>query len=275
MSVKCGDIIKIAEKIAPVSLSESWDNIGLLVGSIHADISKILVALDATDDVVSEALENDANLIITHHPVIFKPISRITDETPLGRRIIRLIENNICVYSLHTNLDNAHGGTNDELARVLELVDVKPLAVDYVPPDTVITGRMGILPEHITLAEFACYVGERLFLDNVRYVGDGDTIIKTVGVFTGSGSGVSNFQTAKAAGCNVFVTGDIRYHEAQEALAMGLCLVDATHYASENIIVDKLVSDISRELEELPESYMELPIVLASKLDGQVFKNSI
>ncbi len=267
MSLKCGDIIDILERFAPSCLAEGWDNVGLIVGSRQANIKKILVALDATMDVVDEAVAIGAELIITHHPVIFKPIPKISDDTPLGRKLLKIIQNGICIYSMHTNLDIAPGGTNDELARIL---GVENTGAMFITDDGVSAiGRKGVLSEPMSLGQFAEHVKDRLGLSSIRFVGEADCVIKTVGISTGSASNSKNFAEAKAAMCDAFITGDIRFHEAQEALTIGLCLIDATHYASENIIVGKIAEIVGSKLKECGINISIIP----SAVDGQVFKN--
>src|SRR5689334_11051717 len=127
MAVSCGLIIEALERLAPSSLALEWDNVGLLVGESNRAVNKALIALDATDQVVEEAVTKGADLIITHHPVIFHPVKRVTDQTVLGRRLLKLIKNNISVYSAHTNLDIANGGVNDVLFELLGLRDKEPM----------------------------------------------------------------------------------------------------------------------------------------------------
>ena len=121
MSVKCSDIINIMEEYANSNLAEDWDNVGLMVGDENKTISKILVALDIEDKIIDEAIEKNCDMIITHHPFIFKGIKSIKASDTIGARIIKLIKNNICVFSAHTNLDIAKNGTNDTLANLLNL----------------------------------------------------------------------------------------------------------------------------------------------------------
>lgn len=272
MSVICADIIKVIEKLAPLYLAESWDNVGLIIGRRDRVITKILVALDATSEVVDEAVKIGAELIITHHPLIFKAISKVSDTTPLGKNILKLIENKICVYSMHTNLDIAYGGTNDEFAERIGLTNIEPMLITDIAVESGIVqaiGRKGILENPISLESYAAFIKEKIGLGCIRFVGEADRTIKTVGLSTGSGSNVKNFTEAIKHGCDVYITGDIRFHEAQEALSLGLALIDATHYASENIIVDKINNYLRLEFNE-----KNIDISIENSIvDGQVFKS--
>ena len=265
MAVTCGDIALYMEKLAPPDLAEDWDNVGFLLGRRQKTVSRILVALDAIDEVIEEAVGLNADMIITHHPILFKPIDRITDDNPLGKRLLRVLEQGIAVYAAHTNLDTAWGGTNDALAACLGLRNVEPiLLLDEAP--SMGLGRKGILPKKTTLDALSVMVKERLSLPAVRYVGDGKQKVQTVGICTGSASGLKYFTGAVAAGCEVYITGDIRFHEAQDALSMGLPLIDATHYASEAVVIPCLVDG-------LRDAFGPAVVVTASAVDGQVFRH--
>jgi len=131
MSCKCGAIIKYMEQMAPPKLAQSWDNTGFLIGDTEQKIKRVLVALDVTPDVVDEAIAIGAEMIITHHPLIFKPLNNIRRDNPLGRVIYRLIQHNINVYSAHTNLDSVDEGVNHTLAKLLELKNIQLLQPEY------------------------------------------------------------------------------------------------------------------------------------------------
>ena len=260
--MKINNLVEILEKLAPTSLAEEWDNPGLLVGERNAEVKKVLVALDATDEVIDEAVNMNADVIVTHHPMIFGSLKKVNDDTALGRRIIKLIKNGVAHYAMHTNLDIAFGGVNDELAKILELKNIGILSVSCEQngePNGL--GRYGETDE-MSLAEFALKVKEKLGLDAVRFVGDETKKVSRVGLCTGAG--ISFMGDAVKKGCDVYVTSDIKYHESQKALEDGIALVDATHYGSENIIV----SVISNYLKENAEGIE----IFESKVNGQVFR---
>ncbi|MDR1210083.1 MAG: Nif3-like dinuclear metal center hexameric protein [Clostridiales bacterium] len=254
---KAADIIRAAETIAPPELSAEWDNSGLIVGRAGADAGRVLVALDATREVCREAAAVGAGLIVTHHPPIFKPIQRVADCDALGDKLLFLIENGIAVYAMHTNLDAADGGTNDTLARLLGLTAIDSLG------DPPAMGRVGNIPEPLPLRGFAGAASRALGTDALRFTGDPRRIVKRAAVVTGSGSDRKLFRRALSQGADVFITGDVRYHEAQDAIDMGLCLIDATHYATENIVIPPLAARL-REL--VPDAEF-----IESAADGQVF----
>ena len=263
--MRCKEIINQMELLAPLNLALEWDNAGLLVGDSNMEVNTVLIALDVTDEVVEEAVNLKADLIISHHPIMYKPINKINNETPLGRRIIKLIENKICVYSSHTNLDIAEGGTNDALFNLLELENKEPF-IEYDNKNGSL-GRTGTLKNSMTLSEFAKYAKLRLGLDNIRFFGDSEKLITKVGLSTGAASDRKMFKLAKEKNCEVYVTGDIRYHESQFALEMDLCLIDATHYASEVIVAENLKNYLAHRLESHNIS------LIISKVNGQTFKN--
>jgi len=253
MPVKMSQIMDAIEEFAPLHLAEDWDNVGLLVGRRGADISKALVALDALDGVIEEAIVLGANAIITHHPLIYQPINRINDDSPLGCRLLRLTENNICLYCAHTNLDMADGGINDMLFEVFGLQNKEQMCA----------GRAGILPGQMTLSDFAIYVKNTLGLSVATYCGDGESEVRKVGIIGGSSANVDFFQAVLAAGCDTFVTADIKFAAAQAALDMGLSLVDATHYGSEVIFAERLAKYLESKIKDVD--------IIVSNVNGQIF----
>ena len=262
----CSDLIKILEKKAPLYLAESWDNPGLLVGHRNKEIKTVLTALDVTDDVIKEAISLNADIIVTHHPLIFGSIKSVSDSTPEGRKILALAENGICAYAMHTNLDTAFGGTNDTLAEILGLKDIEPLAVSCQQDDMPNgLGRFGILPNSMKFYDFAEMVKEKLNLKCLTVSGNKDKTISKVGLCTGAG--FEFIEEAKANGCDCYITADVKFHEAQKALNMDICLIDATHYGTENIIVPVLRDYIE---EETKKAGFDI-VVKASEVNGQVF----
>lgn len=339
MSVKCQVIIDAMERLAPKCLAESWDNVGLLVGSPAQKIAKVLIVLDVTQAVVDQAIQDSVDLIVVHHPVIFKAVMSIRTDLPQGQILASLLKANIAVYAAHTNLDSATGGVNDILANKLNLQGAEPLAVSYaeklyklvvfVPKthieevrrvvseagaghignyshctfisngtgsflplegarpyigtcgtveyvdeirlETIVTeknnrrvikamlkahpyqevaydmvqlvnfsnalglGRIGKIPAPMSLADYALQVKRALGIEHVSVVGDLGKVIKKVAVCGGSGAGF--IHKAAFAGADVFITGDVKYHEAQDALAAGIAVIDAGHFATEQPVV--------------------------------------
>ncbi len=217
------DILTFFEQKAPAATAEEWDNVGLLVNCGHTDIKTAVVALDATPAALQFATENGAQLLITHHPVIFSPLSEVDHTHPAAVAL----KNGISVLSLHTNLDKAAGGVNDTLAKKLGLQNVT-VAADSMT-------RIGTLPSPFSAAEFAAVCAEKLGTPVHFY---GDKTVKTVAV-CGGGAGDGVFAFANTA--DAYVTGEIKHHEWLAANAAGLCAVAAGHYATENPVVDTIV----------------------------------
>ncbi len=225
--VHLSEITSKLEKLYPLSYACSWDNVGLIVGNREKTISKVLVALDFDIEVAKEAKEIGAELILTHHPIIFSPINKINSDTPLGRALLFLIENKIALYSAHTNLDCAPGGINDYL---VELYGFKNMHhTDIEPGKEFGLGRVSELANPMTLKELADHIGKKLNLDHIYYIGRDDAVIRTA--FTCSGSGGSLISADK--GADVFITGDIKYSGAREFNEQGLNVICAGHYDTE------------------------------------------
>ena len=236
-------IKKIEEEWAP-KYAEEWDNVGLLVGAANKEINHILVALDVTDDVVAQAIEMKADMIISHHPVIFKAMQRVTDEDFIGKRIITLIKNDISCYAAHTNFDvRAMGHLN---ADSLELTDVKVLQVttDEEIPQGI--GCVGKIKEPSSLKDFAKYVKQQLALDDIHIFGDAKKKIETV-AFSSGGVNASIIADAISAGADVLITGDVSHNKGLDAVSAGMAIIDAGHYGTEYVFMP-FVQDILSEI---------------------------
>ena len=242
-SLTVKDIKEALESIVPLELQETWDNSGLLIGFEDRQVSRIMTCLELNTENVEEAINQGVEMIITHHPLIFERISSLNANTPLGAVIIRLIRHGISVYSCHTPFDKVNGGNNDALAGLLELKDVKDLSGNNVPstdkmlesPSEMHIGRIGKLKKTITF-EMAIYkVCQALNLqkNQISAVGELDTEISKVGLCTGAG--VEFAEAAWKQGCQLFITGDVKYHQAQNARDHGICVIDAGHYGTEKI----------------------------------------
>ncbi|WP_432409307.1 Nif3-like dinuclear metal center hexameric protein [Wukongibacter sp. M2B1] len=370
MSVKCNEIMKVLEEIAPISLAENWDNVGLQVGDKDRAIEKIMVCLELNDKIIDEAIEKDVDMIVTHHPLIFKPLKKLLSSDPIVRVINKLIKNDINLYCAHTNLDIAIGGTSDFLASLLNLNDIKPLSItenkkyyklvvfvpennieavreavsiagagsignyshctyqskglgtfkplqgadpyigeidkveeveeyrletivaanelsrvleamlkahpyeevayDVIPLENNIEslgiGRIGYLSMGKDLKEFALEIKNILCADSVKIIGNEKQIIKKIGICTGSGS--DYIKTAYKNGCDCYITGDIKYHDAQLASDLGLCIIDAGHYETENIICTPLKN---RLLKDFKKNNFDIEVV-TSKININPFK---
>lgn len=338
--MKLKSLIKKIEAKYPTNLAYDWDNVGLLVGDAEEEIDKVLVCLEANEAIVEEAINNNVNLIVTHHPFIFGKMKKITTSDFKGKLIHKLIKNNIAVYSMHTNFDIAFDGLNDyfmevmgfENSKILDVTNTETLykivvyapkthedkvrealgksgaghignysnctfntdgkgtfrplegtnpfigeldkleVVDEVKIETIVPqrilggvisamikahpyeevaydlyklenkgsavglGRIAALKESMSLKELSMMIKEKLNMDALRVVGSLDTNIKKVAVVTGSGADLA--KKAQRSGADVLITGDVKYHDAQDAIDAGMCIIDCNHFESEEIFKD-------------------------------------
>ncbi|GAW28415.1 Nif3-like dinuclear metal center hexameric protein [Carboxydocella sp. ULO1] len=346
---KIGQIISWIEELAPRKLAAEWDNVGLMLGDPGAETDKVLVALDCTPAVAEEAIEQGAGLLVTHHPLIFRPLKNLRFDTAAGRLLARLIQNNIAVYSAHTNLDSAEKGINATLARALNLQDIQVLEpgwreeyikiVVFVPAgheeavrlamaeagaghignyshctfqtqgtgtflpltgtnpylgqvgqleraeeyrlETICPksklkrvlqamlkvhpyeevaydlypllnegpalglGRIGLLSQPLTLAQLAARIKEIVSVARLRLGGSPEQTVKKVALCSGSGASLA--ARAKMQGADVLLTGDVKYHEAQDMLQMGLSFIDAGHFATEAFYLPYWVRELQQK----------------------------
>ena len=244
-----GDILKYIETLAPRSMKMDWDNVGLLCGSKATPVTKVLVALDPFEGVCWEAAQWGAQLIVTHHPVIFQAPKAITDETSVGRSILQLCAHGISAINAHTNLDCAPGGVNDVLAKKLALVNVQVVDSEGTDENGNEWGllRMGEAPEQ-PLDAFLNRVKTLLDCNGLRYVDGGKPVRK---VAVGGGSCAGEMLDALRAGCDTFVTADVKYNQFWDAKDLGLNLIDAGHFPTENPVVSVLAKKIAAAFPEI------------------------
>ena len=247
MTVTVKHIIAALEALAPRRLAEDWDNVGLQLGHPDWPASRILVALDPTPGVVEEAVRTGAQVIVTHHPLIFRPLRQLNLATVSGTLFQRLIETRVAVITAHTNLDSVQGGINDILTEILELTDVSVLQPPATDDPHCGLGRVGTLARPVRLETLATSIKQGMDLPQVRYAGDPQRRVARVAVCSGSGSGLLEVFLASSA--DVFVTGDVRYHDARDIEAHGRGIIDIGHFESERIIVQHLAERLSAELE--------------------------
>lgn len=260
MSVKVKNIIELMEKLAPKALAEPWDNPGLMVGDEEMAADRILFALDCSEAVLDEAIKVNANMIITHHPMIFKGIKSLNYSTPLGRKLVKAVKNDIAIYSAHTNLDIAEGGTNTALARLIGLKNTMPLL--KLDNDTYI-GKWGELEKGISFKAFIEEFKKKINAEHIVVNGDMNRIIKRVGLCTGKAASSEYISAAKSKGCDLYITGDVGYHDGQTAEDMDICLIDGTHYLTEVIVVPRLCKYIGSNIDAE---------CLCSKIDAQTLR---
>ena len=225
------------EELWPESLAEDWDEVGLVVGRPTATVTKVLFAVDPTLDVIEEAIEWGAELLVTHHPLLLKGVTSVAATSAKGKAVHRLIESGTALLTVHTNGDSAVGGVSDVLADALGLQDVVPLtpATNGLPEEGI--GRVGDLAEMMTLGDFAARVFGILpsVAGGVRVSGDKDGLVRRVAVCGGAGD--SLFDAVRASNADLYVTADLRHHPASEARENAIedrpYLIDVSHFASE------------------------------------------
>lgn len=237
--MRCSEIIGRLERLAPLEYACEWDNPGLLAGRMEKEVGKILLALDATDEVVEQAVREQVDLLITHHPLIFKPLKKVNDQDFISRRILRLIQADISYYAMHTNFDIAPGCMADLAAEILGIQVEGPLEVTGEADGGAIgIGKVGTLAAPLTLPELGALVKERFGLPYITVYGLGqmDGPVSRIGLSPGSGG--SMIAHGLAAGVQVLVTGDIGHHEGIDAVANGMAIMDAGHYGLEHIFME-------------------------------------
>ena len=228
------DILAFLDTLAPQSLKMDWDNCGLLCGRPGREVKTILVALDPFETVIDEAIRAEADLLVTHHPLIFRNgLMAVNEDTEAGQCVLKLVENGIAAINAHTNLDIAPGGINDVLAQTLGLNGIETIGEEGLL-------RRGTVPAQ-PLPQFLAHVKQALGCDGLRYVEAGRPVA-TVAV--GGGACADEMEEALAAGCDTFVTSDVKYNQFRTAFQLGLNLIDAGHFHTENpampVLRDKL-----------------------------------
>lgn len=251
------DVLEYVETLAPRYMKMDFDNVGLLCGRKEKEVKKILVALDPFQSVIEEAIAEQADLIVTHHPLIFRdPPMAINEDSQTGRNVLLLIENGIAAINAHTNLDQAPGGVNDVLADTVGLKNIRVIT----PQGTDKEGRewgllhMGIR-EELPLAEFLAEIKSSLHCQGLRYVDSGKKV-HTVAV--GGGSCADGIYEALAAGCDTLVTSDVKYNQFRAAYELGLNLIDAGHFHTENPVMPVLA-------EKLRAAFPDVEVIFSEK----------
>jgi len=232
---KCSRVIDFFEQLAPRELTEYWDNTGLLVGNRHANVNRILVCLDVTSASVNEAIAKKADLIVTHHPVIFKELKSLNEDDTKGKLLYSLVKNGIGVYSAHTNLDYADAGVNTQLTLTLGIRNVEVMGNG--------PGKCGVLEQRMKLDDFLDHVQKGLKTPFLKVVGHADAGVGKVAVFGGSFD--DDLGVVIDSGADVIVTGDVKYHTAIDAIEAGLCIVDAGHFNTESVVLPYIADQLA------------------------------
>lgn len=241
-------VCKFLDDFAPNRIAEEWDNVGLLVGDPALPAKKIMTCLTVTQESADEAIENNVDLIVSHHPLPFRPLKKITTATTPSRLLWHLIRNGTSIYSPHTAFDSALHGINQSVCQKIGLTNTQPLQPFDDDPDALGSGRFGEHPS-ITCKEFAEKLKKAYNLENIRYVMAGQQPIGRVA--TACGSGASFLAAAAKTNCNALVTGEADFHSCLEAKAVGIHLFLLGHYASERFAVEMLADRIREEFNDL------------------------
>lgn len=239
----CKEIMQVIEATYPRSAALDFDNVGLLAGRAEKEVNRVYLALDATDGVIDRAVEAGADMLITHHPLIFSPLKKVTDEDFISRRVVRLIQNDIAYYTMHTNYDVLGMAALSEKILGIKNTQVLDVTMSEDGREEGI-GRIGELEKPMTLEECCVYVKHRLKLGSLKVFGDMDQKVSRLAISPGSGR--SAVAPAIAKGADVLVTGDIGHHDGLDAVGQGLAVIDAGHYGTEYIFID----DMKQFLEE-------------------------
>ena len=242
MAASLKDISNQIELIAPIELSEKWDNCGWQIHCGQRPVNKVLVALSVTPEVMQKALNENFDVIVSHHPIIFNGINSITPSTLMGTIVLDAVKNDISIYSAHTNMDKIENGVSDILAKKLELNNIRPMLPETKFPH-IGMGRLGELDEPYDLLLFLDKIKNILEIDSLRVVNQiNKSRVQKIALCGGAGSGLI---THLPPGIDLYLTGDIKYHEALNAIHY--ILVDANHSNTEQLIVEKII-DILKPL---------------------------
>lgn len=246
MPVEVRNFIELLETVAPATLAESWDNPGLQVGISTAPVRRVLAALDPSLATVRAALKHKAQILFTHHPLIFHPMSVVEGDAFPGNVICAALKGGVSIVSAHTNLDAAQGGINDMLAELLGLENVSVLS-PVGESNQIGLGRIGNLPQPVPLSRFARKVSQILGTGTLKRVGDKCRQIHSVAVVGGSGGSMVN--AAHEKGADLLLTGDVGHHAALEAATLGLALLDGGHFATEKAAFTAFVRNLAARCE--------------------------
>lgn len=250
MTPQLNDILNMLDGIAPFSMAEEWDNPGFQVGFLSDEVKKVLVSLDPTIKALKKAGEREAQLLLTHHPLIFKGLTTINPDSYPGDVISEALKSRISVVAAHTNLDMAKGGINDILASMIGLQDVEALLVKEGVNDKLDgLGRVGNLPKPISLTALAGAVMDVAGSAGLMIMGAADREIRKVAILGGSGG--AELSHASEKGADLYITGDIKHHEALLAQSLGLALIDAGHFNMERAAMHVFADQLRERMKEL------------------------
>jgi dinuclear metal center YbgI/SA1388 family protein len=248
VAFKVKNVVDIMESLAPTSIKDSYDNVGLMVGSNDNTVTNILVALDCTLKVIKEAVDKECSLIITHHPILFRKPASVTTDSLIGTKLIELIKNNIDVYSSHTNLDKIEGGINDLIVNILGFEKGSIMEICEGAKHSGV-GRLVTLVKPITLASLCDNIKASLKISSLRYTGEDEKFIQKIAVINGSGT--DYFDLAKVLNVDCILTGDTTYHYASDFLEEGISIIDPGHFATEWPAMSSFAELLKNKLEQV------------------------
>lgn len=248
MSLALTQIIRFLESLADPHLAEDWDNVGLLLGDAESSIKSVMTCLTLTPDVAAEAVNKQAGLVITHHPILFRAVKRLTTATLEGRMLLELIRSGVAVYSPHTAFDNGQGGINQWLAEELGLKNIAPLRPLGDDPACG-SGRWGELVPALSWPDFQRHLASKLGLPQFQVVDAGRGTIQRVAIACGAAA--EYLPDAHQNGCEAFITGEARFHSCLESKALGVNLALLGHYSSERPALEMLARRLAQEFPAL------------------------
>ncbi len=253
---KLHELTDYLEQIAPSHLQEAYDNSGLITGNPNWEVKGVIVSLDSTEEVVDEAIEKGANVIVAHHPIVFSGLKRFTGATYIERTIIKAIKNDIAIYSIHTNLDNVKSnGVNAKIAEKLGLLDLQILATKFPDRNDIGAGMVGVLAEEKGKEAFLHLVKTKMEATCLKYTEWVKPKVRKVGVCGGSGSFL--LDQAILQECDVFITSDFKYHQFFDANGK-IVILDIGHYETEQFTIDLLVEIITDKFSNFAAHYTKV-----------------
>jgi len=256
-------VLNALQVIAPLEFAESWDNVGLLVGNRNRNVVRVMTCLTLTTTTLEEAIESNVELIVCHHPIPFKPLAKITDDSITGKLLIGAIEARIAIYSPHTAWDNARTGINQQLADTLGLEKIKPLqdfAQGGASDDAVGVGRYGRLPEPATIESVMERLRVAIPTMQVRHTHTANHVLSKIGIVCGSGGSMLSLVARR--GCDAMLTGEATYHQCLEAESLGIAMLLIGHHASESFAMKHLASQLQAVLPEIQVTTSQLEMSL-------------
>ncbi|MBP6323325.1 MAG: Nif3-like dinuclear metal center hexameric protein [Fusobacteriaceae bacterium] len=256
------ELINKLEEIFPKKNAENWDNVGLLIGDLEEELKGVVVTLDVNEESIEDAVEKGANLIITHHPVIFNGIKSVNLNEPIGKKIAKIIKNGINVYCMHTNIDSTVGGLNDYIVKKLQVENSKILSLNLDKINGI--GRYYKLETPVTIEAYSKFVKNKLDLDEMRlYAKNKNKECKKIAFVNGSGA--EFWKKAKFYNCDLLITGDAKYHTIYDAVESGMAILDIGHYESEKEfmnLMEEVLKNIDIDIEVYKNYCKELQAMI-------------